>query len=122
MHAGEPHLSKVDKAAVILASASTFYTAQSSLSSLEGIKLENASTLIPIVGMQRSLVRAQAAQQAQENEIGELRERTAQLLARWHQDSVLVAGERLAGWEERLLDVEKVIRRREVAQARDDIL
>lgn len=72
--------------------------------------------------MQQSLARAQAAQQAQENELSELRERTAKLLARWHQDSVLASGERLANWEERLLDVERVIRRREVAQARDHIL
>jgi len=106
----------------VLATASTFYSAQSILSNLEGIKLEDASMLVPLVAMQESLAMAQARQRAQENEIGELRERTARLLARWHQDLVLTSGEQLADWEERLLDVERVIRRREVAQARDDML
>lgn len=115
-------LSSVDKAAVVIASAPTFNSAQSSLSNLEGIKLEDASTLIPFVSIQRGLVRAQVIQQAQESEVALLRERTARLLAQWYQDSVLTGGERLADWEERLLDVEKVIKRREVAQAREKML
>jgi len=114
------HFSGANKTAVILATASSFYAAQSNLSSLEGIKLEDASTLVPLAAMHQSLIRAQAAQQDQENEVGELRERTAILLARWHQEAVLTRGERLVDWEERLLDVEKTIRRREVARARDD--
>jgi len=106
----------------VLATAPTFYAAQSSLSNLEGIKLEDASTLVPLVAMQESLAMAQATQRAQENELSELRARTAKLMAQWYRDYALASGERLADWEERLLDVERVIRRCEVAQARDDML
>lgn len=109
----------IDKATIVLASSTTFQAAQSRLSSLEGMKLDDPSALVPLVTMQHHLALARTKQDDQQTELAELRARTAQVLAQWYRGSVLKGGEQLAGYEQRLLDVERTVRRRELAQQQD---
>lgn len=116
---GLESISTSDKATIVLASSTTIQAAQSRLSSLEGLKLEDASTLLPLATMQRELSFARARQESQQRELAELQARTARVFAQWYADSVVREGERLAEWEQRMLAMERIIRRRKLAQQQD---
>jgi len=99
----------------VLASSATFQSAQAKLSSLDGMKFENVTDLVPMAAMLPELASVMAVHEAQENEMTELQQRSVRLLANWYSYSILSGNERWANWEDRLLDVERVVRRREIA-------
>ena len=103
----------------MLASSATFQSAQAKLSSLDGMKLENAADLVPMAAMLPELASIMAEHEAQEKEITELQQRSVMLLAKWYNNSVLEGNRRWADWEDRLLDVERVVRRREIAREKE---
>ena len=108
-----------DRSTIVLASSATFQSAQAKLSSLDGLKLENATDLVPMAAMLPELASILAVHEAQEKEITGLQQRSVRLLAKWYSDSVLEGNGRWADWEDRLLDVERIVRRREVARERE---
>ena len=112
-------LSSNDRSTIVLASSATFQSAQAKLSSLDGIKLENATDLVPMAAMLPELASVMAVHEAQEKEITELQRRSVMLLANWYSNSVLEGNKRWADWEDRLLDVERVVRRKEIAREKD---
>lgn len=103
----------------MLASSATFQSTQAKLSSLDGMKLEDATGLVPMAAMLPELASVMAVHQAQEHEITGLQQRSMRLLAKWYSDSILESNEHWAKWEDRLLDVERVVRRREIARERE---
>ena len=112
-------LSSSDRSTIVLASSATFQSAQAKLSSLDGMKLENATDLVPMAAMLPELASIMAVHEAQEKEITELQQRSVMLLAEWYSNSVLEGNRRWADWEDRLLGVERVVRRREIAREKE---
>jgi hypothetical protein len=122
MASGDPNaMTTADKTTIILASSSTFEAAQARLSSLDGVKLEDASALVPLATMRKEIAAAQAIQEAQEALVAVLQERTANVLAKWYQYSILDQGRQWAEWEGRLMTVERTVKRKEVAKTKDGL-
>ena len=58
-------------------------------------------------------------QDSQSKEIADLRLRTASVLQRWYEVGVLGRGECWTEWDERMMEVEKKIRREEGSRTRE---
>lgn len=92
----------------------------SDLSSLEGQQIPDARQLAALVSLQPRVANALALQRVHAEQEDELHLRSAKLLTRWYERSVVRQGEQWAEWEERLSNVEKRVRRKENAKRRED--
>ena len=104
----------------VLAASALFAQTVSDLSNLEGQHIPDARKLAALVSLQPRITRALAVQQIQSRQANELQIRSAQLLTRWYQHSVIEEGEHWAGWEDRMLRIEMQVRRRENAQRMEE--
>lgn len=68
-----------------------------------------------LTGLDRQVADIALAQESHARVIAELRVKTATLLQRWHNFSVLSVANCWAEWEERLLSVEAAVRQAEAA-------
>ncbi len=64
--------------------------------------------------------KARVRQEKQAREVAELRSRSARVVEQWLEVGMLGMSERWAEWEERLREVEIVVRRREGAKRREN--
>lgn len=73
-----------------------------------------------LIAMAPRLARLELLREERWREVDVLRERTAVVLNRWYQMQVLEAGECWVEWEERLLEVEREVRRGERRREEDE--
>lgn len=105
---------------VVLASGALIPQTVSDLNALQTQRIPETKPLTTLVSLGPRLEKALAVQQAQVLEERELRDRSAHLLARWYERSVLRSGEQWADWEDRLAKMELKLRREEHARRREE--
>ncbi|KAK5015405.1 nuclear distribution protein RO10 [Cryomyces antarcticus] len=116
-------LSTSELTSIILASAPLFPTTSSRLSSIiNDAPIPGAASSATLVSLQPRLTDLELRQEEQAQEITELRKRSAKVLERWYELSVLGAGECWSEWEGRLAAVEQSVRREETARTREEVM
>lgn len=105
---------------IVLAHAISFSEAISRLTSVKDLPIPPASVSAELIALQPRLDKLKEVQEAQVNEVAELRAGSARLLERWLDVGVVGQGEVWAEWEEKLRAVERGVRRIEVAREKDE--
>ena len=108
------------QAALILAHAQLYSRVSGQLQSLQETSVPDPTSASKLCELQPRIEKAAARQQQQANELAELRSRSAAAVERWYESGVLGMAERWAEWEERMRDVEIVVRRLEAMKKREE--
>ncbi|EAU31430.1 predicted protein [Aspergillus terreus NIH2624] len=112
------NLTTQNLASMVLSYASAFPETASRLTSLNDLPIPDAQTSAALIELQPRMDRLAQTQDEQAQAIAELRVRTARVLQRWYEVSLVSAGECWAEWEGRLEDVEREVKREEVVRER----
>ena len=111
---------ELDQLPTVFAAAPILSQTVSDLDALQRQQIPDNQPLASLIGLAPRLERVAAVQRVQSEEENELCERTAQLLARWYEQTVVHEGEQWADWEARLSKVELKLRREEHARKREE--
>ncbi|KAK3641581.1 hypothetical protein LTR56_011182 [Elasticomyces elasticus] len=106
--------------ALILAHSQLYTSVSGSLTQLQSTQLPDSAVLVKLVDLGPRMERVLARQEQQAREVSELRARSARVVEQWLEVGMLGMSERWAEWEERLKDVEVVVRRREGVRKREE--
>jgi hypothetical protein len=106
---------------IILSYASLISETASRLTSLTDTPIPDASLSASLIALQPRMNQLAAKQDEQSREIAELRVRTAKVLQRYYEVSLLGGGEIWGEWEGRMDRVEREVKRVEVARGREGI-
>ena len=96
--------------------ATIYHTTASRLTSVQDSPIPSSEALATLVGLEPRLAGANEAYGLLAEEIARLRLRTAYVLQRWFEVGIVAGGDCWADWEKRLADVEKSVRRAEMAR------
>jgi hypothetical protein len=110
------------QAALVLAHAQLYSRVSGQLQSLQETSVPDPASASKLRELQPRIEKAAARQQQQANELAELRSRSAAAVERWYESGILGMAERWAEWEERMRDVEIVVRRLEAMKKREEEL
>lgn len=110
-------LTPKEKYISVNACAPMFPSTLSRLHLLKELPLPPAEATASLLSVKSRLARAESVQDTFATDVAELRLRSVLLLQRWTKVGVQAAGHCWANWEERLMDVDKVVRRAEFAKA-----
>jgi len=110
------------QAALVLAHAQLYSRVSGQLQSLQETSVPDPTSASKLRELQPRIDKAAARQQQQANELAELRSRSAAAVERWYESGILGMAERWAEWEERMRDVEIVVRRLEAMKKREEEL
>lgn len=113
-------LSNPALASLTLAHSSLYRNTATQLSQLKDLSVPDAAGSTKLIEQQERIDRARRRQDEQAKEFAELRARSARTVEEWYRDGVLDMGEQWALWEERLKEVEILIRRRESVKKREE--
>lgn len=95
-------------------SCATSYSATASqLTLVEQLKIPDAEQSTALIALQPRLAAAESTQARQGRELAGLRLRTARVLQRWYDITVMGGNECWAEWDDRLMDAERKVRREE---------
>ncbi|MCJ1433489.1 hypothetical protein MMC27_002851 [Xylographa pallens] len=111
--------SNPERLSIIKSCATLFPTTASRLTSIQDLPIPSAESSINLIALHPRLAKIQLLQDSQSQEIINLRLRTASVLQRWYEVGILASGECWTEWDERLMEVEKTLRREEGSRARD---
>lgn len=103
-------------ASIVLSYASAFPETASRLTSLNDLPVPDAKLSTGLIELQPRLNKLAQVQEEQAKEISELRTRSAKVLQRWYEVGLLGSGECWAEWEARLEEVDREVKREEVAR------
>ena len=78
-----------------------------------------AGSSVELIALRPRIVQLQRRQSSQNSELADLRRRSAAVVKRWYERSVLNSSECWTEWEKRLANVEKRVRREEALIARE---
>ncbi|KAL8824514.1 MAG: hypothetical protein Q9191_005005 [Dirinaria sp. TL-2023a] len=112
-------LSPPELLATINSNATSYPTTASRLTSVKDLPVPSAESSAALIDLQPRIARVQLLQESQGRELAALRHRSASLIKRWYELSVLGASECWTEWEKRMTAVEKQVRRQEGRIARD---
>jgi hypothetical protein len=115
-------LTLAPQAALVLAHAQLYSRVSGQLQSLQETSVPDPTSASKLRELQPRIEKAAARQQQQANEFAELRSRSAAAVERWYESGILGMAERWAEWEERMRDVEIVVRRLEAMKKREEEL
>lgn len=110
------------QAALILAHAQLYSRVSGQLQSLQETSVPDPTSASKLRELQPRIEKAAARQQQQARQLAELRSRSAAAVERWYESGVLGMAERWAEWEERMRDVEIMVRRLEAMKKREEEL
>jgi hypothetical protein len=110
------------QAALVLSHAKLYSTISGQLQSLQESSVPKSTSASKLRDLQPRIDKAAARQEQQAIELAELRSRSAAAVEKWYETGVLGMAERWAEWEERMRDVEIVVRRMEAVKKRDEEL
>ena len=108
-----------DRLSIVKSCATMFPTTASRLTSIQDLPLPSAESSTSLVILHPKLAKVELLQESQSKEIAILRLRTASILQRWYEVGILASGECWTEWDERLMEVEKTLRRAESSRARE---
>ena len=74
---------------------------------------------VVLVSLLPRIAKIKELQDSQAAEVADLRLQSAAILKRWYEIGVLGSGECWTEWEERMLDMEKIVRRGESRRAQE---
>ena len=100
--------------------ATSYPTTASRLNAIKDLPIPPPETSAALIALHPRLAKVEMLQESQAQEMSELRRRSASVIQRWYELGVLGESECWAEWEERLVDVEKRVRREELHQAQED--
>lgn len=106
---------------IVLASASSYPSTASRLTSIMDVPIPPAEASIQLIDLQPRIAKVEAIQTAQSADIAELRERTAAVLQRWYTQNILQVGDSWADLEGRVEHVEQRVRRVTLARRNEAI-
>lgn len=106
-------------AEVVLSHSQPLQLLSAQLTSLQNQNIPESSHLAKIIGLQSRMTKIQEKQELQNAQVVEMRSRSAETLQSWYQHGLMDMSEHWADWEERLRDVEILVRRNEAAVKRD---
>lgn len=110
------------QAALVLSHAQLYSRMSGQLQSLKDTIVPDPTSASKLHDLQPRIEKAAAKQEEQAKELAELRSRSAAAVERWYETGVLGMSERWAEWEERMRDVEIVVRRLEAVKKREEEL
>jgi hypothetical protein len=110
------------QAALVLSHAQLYSRISGQLQSLQEANVPDPTSASKLRELQPRIDKAAARQDQQAAELAELRSRSAVAVERWYETGVLGMAERWAEWEERMRDVEIVVRRLEAVKKREEEL
>ncbi|KAG0645155.1 hypothetical protein D0Z07_9244 [Hyphodiscus hymeniophilus] len=105
---------------IVLASASSYPSTASRLTSIMDAPVPTANLSASLIDLQPRLAKVESLQAAQNADLSLLRERTAAIIQRWYTVDVLRAGDSWAELESRVEDVERGVRRAEKLRREDE--
>ncbi|RDL40826.1 Uncharacterized protein BP5553_00805 [Venustampulla echinocandica] len=106
---------------IVLASASSYPSAASRLTSILDTPIPPAELSIQLIELYPRIAKLRALQAAQNEDIAELRERSAALIQRWYTVGILGGGDSWAELEGRVGQVEQQVRRAASARQVDNV-
>ena len=109
------------KAAIVLASATSYPLTASSLTSILDTPIPPAELSAKVMATGPQTAELVALQTAQLKTIAALKERTSQVLQRWYSVDILQSGEYWADVEARVDSVEQTVRRATQARQQDSL-
>ena len=115
-------LSLPSQAALVLSHAQSYSKISGQLQSLQETSVPDPTSASKLRELQPRIDRAAARQEKQAAEVAELRSRSAAAVEKWYETGVLGMAEQWAEWEERMRDVEIVVRRLEAVKKREEEL
>ncbi|RMY76165.1 hypothetical protein D0863_02098 [Hortaea werneckii] len=107
-------------ATLVLAHTHLYTNLSTQLTQLQSTPLPDSTPLTHLVDLQPRITQLQAKQHEQAQELADLRSRSAQAVEKWYTGGVMEMGEQWADWEERVREVEILVRRREAARRREE--
>ncbi|KAM0715199.1 hypothetical protein Q7P37_009664 [Cladosporium fusiforme] len=115
-------LSLPSQAALVQSHAQLYSRISGQLQSLNETSIPDATSASKLRDLQPRIEKAAARQEQQAKELADLRSRSAAAVELWYETGVLGMAERWAEWEERMRDVEIVVRRLEAMKKREEEL
>lgn len=113
-----PGLSTQNLASIVLSYASAFPETASRLTSLNDLPIPEAKASTALIELKPRLEKLAKIQEQQVKEVSELRIHSARLLQRWYELGMLGSAECWAEWQSRLEEVDREVKRAEVARDR----
>lgn len=107
-------------ASIVLAHAQSYELMHKQLGIVSDLALPSPAALVPLVELQTRIDSTEARQNQLSLQVASLRSRSASLLESWYTSGVLDMSEQWTDWEERLRDIEILVRRLEAAKKRED--
>jgi hypothetical protein len=105
--------------AIILASAPSYHSTASRLTSIHDVPLPRAESSAALVALQPRVGKMELLQESQARQMSDLRSRSAAVLERWYEIGVLGGGDCWDEWEGRIGRVERTLKRHEAALKRE---
>ncbi|KAG8525778.1 uncharacterized protein KY384_000538 [Bacidia gigantensis] len=117
----DPSLTNRERISTILALAPSYQETASRLTTLKDLPIPPTSASRTLISLQPRLEQVEAVQREQAKEIEGLRARSAHVLQRWYEVSVIGGNECWAEWERRVEMVERGVRQRERARKEEEV-
>ncbi|RPB05214.1 hypothetical protein L873DRAFT_1825368 [Choiromyces venosus 120613-1] len=114
-HATSPSSSTLtpsEKLSTVLTAAPSIHATSSQLTSIRDTPIPDPNVSADLIALMPRVNRAEVVQQTQAREIAELRRRSAALLERWYLLGIEGVNECFAEWDERTLEVDKLLSRK----------
>lgn len=106
-------------AAMVLAHSSLYQVSSANLTLLRDIPLPEPASSTKLVELEPRIQAAETKQLAHIQAVNELSIRSGKALESWYEDGVLNMSEHWADWEERLREIEILVRRNEAVKRRE---
>ncbi|KAI7719159.1 hypothetical protein KC353_g3198, partial [Hortaea werneckii] len=107
-------------ATLVLVHSHLYTNLSTQLTQLQSTPLSDSTPLTHLIDLQPRITKLQTKQHEQAQELADLRSRSAMAVEKWYTDGVMEMGEQWADWEERVREVEILVRRREAARRREE--
>lgn len=105
--------------AIISSSAPVYPTTASRLTSIKDLPIPSAESSAALIALLPRLKRLEILQESQDQELAQLRLRSASAMKRWYELGPLGGSECWTEWESRMTNIERLVRREEGQQARE---
>jgi len=105
-------LTPSERLSTVLTAASSIHATSSQLTSIRDTPIPDPNVSTDLIALFPRINRAEVVQQTQAREIAELRRRSAALLERWYLLGIEGVNECFAEWDERTLEVDKLLSRK----------
>jgi len=112
-------MSESTLAALVMSHAPSYHGAASELTSLNDLPIPDVSGSTNLIALEFRMRELSSKGAIQEQQVENLRIRSANVVARWHEVGVLDMGECWSEWEGRLTATEQLIKREQAARKRE---